>query len=76
MPLIDEQNEHAIYCSSSYGPVFGGGHDLCIANGADSNDCSTSLDSSYQSPTGLDDDTFLVGSQTFTLSEMEIFGFE
>jgi len=76
IPLMAKQEVHAIYCNSGHGPTFGIGHDLYIPNAPDSNDCSTSLDNSYQCPNGQDDETFLAGNETFTLSEMEVFGFE
>ena len=37
MPLRGTHNNNGIYCNSSYGPIFGGGHDLLIANGANAN---------------------------------------
>jgi len=76
MPLIAGQEEYAIYCSSSYGPIFGSGYDLYISKAPDSIDCSTILNNTYQCPTGQDTTTFLAGNQNFTVSEMEVFGFE
>jgi len=74
--LIAGQEEKAIYCSKGYGPVFGSGHDLFIASSPNSNYCSTSLNATYQCPAGQGATTFLAGNQNFTVSEMEVFGFE
>ena len=76
MPLIAGQEGCAIYCDSSCGAVFGGGHDLCIPNAPDSNNCYTSLNTTYQCPAGQDPTTFLAGNETFLVSEIEVFGFE
>ena len=76
MPLIAGQERHAIYCDSRYGAVFGGGHDLCIANAPDLNNCYVRLNNTYQCPAGQDPTTFLAGNETFLVSEMEVFGFE
>ncbi len=42
---------HGIYCNSSYGPTFGGGHDLHIADKSNTNTSSYSnLGYSYSHP--------------------------
>ncbi|XP_078354276.1 uncharacterized protein LOC144638860 isoform X2 [Oculina patagonica] len=79
MPLIAGQEGNAIVCNSRYGPTFGlnnGVNDLRIAIEPNSKNCSTKLNSSYQCPEGQSADTFLTGNQKFTLSELEVFGFE
>ena len=76
MPLIAGQEEHAIYCFSSYGPIFGGGHDLCIPGAPNSSNCSSRLNGTYQCPAGHTATTFLAGTQYFTINEMEVFGFD
>ena len=78
MPLIAGKEGTAIICNSSLGPIFGYGnaYDLYIANAPNSSNCSTSLNNSYQCPTGQNATTFLTGGQNFTISEMEVFGFE
>ncbi|KAL9951606.1 hypothetical protein ACROYT_G044301 [Oculina patagonica] len=75
MPLIAGKEGNAIICNSNYGPVFGSGHDLCIHE-QNSKNCSTKLNTSYQCPAGQNATTFLTGNQIFTLSELEVFGFE
>ena len=45
---------HAIYRYSGYGPTFGGGHDIYIANNANSNTKShTYFGDSYSVPSGV-----------------------
>ena len=36
LPMV-QNHQNAIYCAASSGPTFGGGHDLHVANGANSN---------------------------------------
>ncbi|KAL9951567.1 hypothetical protein ACROYT_G044251 [Oculina patagonica] len=76
MPLVAGREGNAIYCNSSYGPTFGGGHDLRIPNSPNSNSCYVNLNNTYQCPTGQNNTTFFTGNQNFTISEMEVFGFE
>ena len=76
IPLILGQEGHAINCGSSCGPVFGDGTDLYIASVPNSNNCSVNLNSTYQCPAGQNEKTFLTGNQYFTISELEVFGFE
>jgi hypothetical protein len=62
-------NGNAVYDSSGYGPTFGSGHDLHIANGW--NGSYTNLGSAYANPTGLGANTF-TGSRQFTPAEVEV----
>jgi len=65
-------NSSAVYCGSSYGPTFGGGHDICIANNANMNNSSyTSFPSSFLDTTGKGNTTFT--SNNFTVTEIEVF---
>ena len=58
---------------STYGPTFGGSHDLHIANDANNNSNSESnLGHTYELPPGQTN-TFLVGSKNFKVSEIEVF---
>ena len=76
MPLKGTNNQNGICCSSAYGPIFGGGHDLCIANGANANSNSYSnLGNSYEYPPHANV-SFLVGQKNFTVSELEVFLFQ
>jgi hypothetical protein len=71
------QNQgNAIYCNNSYGPTFGGNHDLVISNNPQSSNCSVNIGHTYQLPTGQSATSFLTGSQNFTLADMEVYGLE
>ena len=76
MPLSGTNNQNGIYCNSSYGPIFGGGHDLLIASGANANSNSSSnLGGSYECPPHANS-SLLVGQTNFTVSELEVFVFQ
>ena len=72
---------YSIYDCSSYGPTFGGGHDIYIANYASSNSYSAAyLGYAYSPPSGYNYGgtftyTFLAGgsSYNFTPDEVETF---
>ncbi|KAL9951569.1 hypothetical protein ACROYT_G044253 [Oculina patagonica] len=61
LPLIADKEGYAIYCYDGFGPMFGGGCDLCIVSAPDSSFCSSSLNHTYQRPTGRNVTTFLAG---------------
>ncbi|KAL9962007.1 hypothetical protein ACROYT_G031059 [Oculina patagonica] len=65
----------AIYRHSSYGPTFGGGHDIYIGDNANSNTNSyTYFGVSYSLPSGVQDRfTILAGTYKFTPDEVEVF---
>lgn len=69
----------AVYNNAGYGPTFGGGHDLRIADEAPSNSNSyTNLGFTYTPPNGAaytstTAKTFLAGSYTFQPDEIETF---
>ena len=70
---------NSIYCRSSYGPTFGGAHDICIHNYASSNSKSYGdLGYTYSPPSGYSygstfAETFLAGTYYFTPDEVETF---
>ncbi|CAF3624124.1 unnamed protein product [Rotaria socialis] len=64
--------QSAVYHSSNYGPAFGGGHDINIANGSNANSSSTSFPHTYLDTTGKGNNTF-TGTRTFTTSDIEVF---
>ena len=66
---------NAIQQHSSYGPTFGGGYDIHIANNANSNTNSyTSFGQTYSVPSGVQgQNTILAGTYTFTPDEVEVF---
>ena len=76
LPLRGTSNQNGIYCNSGYGPAFGGGHDLCIANVANTNSNSYSnLNTTYESPPHVTPTTFLAGNKNFVVNEVEVFAF-
>ncbi len=69
---------YAIYNNPSYGPSFGGGHDLYISDSSNINTSSYSnLGSSYCHPLyasgSIDAQSFLAGSYNFQTVEIEVF---
>jgi hypothetical protein len=65
---------NTILCHSSYGPVFGGGHDIYAADGCNNNtNSATSLGYSYANDTGIARDQFFTGEISFTVKEIEVF---
>jgi len=76
---VDSSNRYSIYRCSFYGPTFGGGHDVTIANNAASNTNSyTLLGFTYSPPPGNSYGTsftksFLAGSYYFRPDEVEVF---
>jgi hypothetical protein len=64
-------HQYAIIGHPSYGPTFGGGHDLHVANCANSNTSShTNLGHAYQLPPGQSAGTFFTGGQNFQAAEV------
>ena len=79
--LIPGKEGSAIYCSSSYGPVFGssgsGYFDLSLGNSPNqSNSCCSNLNNSFRCPEGQSYNAFLAGNYAFYASEIEVFAFE
>ena len=73
LPLV-QNHQTAILCSASYGPTFGGGHDLHVANCANSSTSScTNLGHTYQLPPGQSAQTFFTGSHKFQAVEVEVY---
>jgi len=70
-----EHHPYAIYRKSSFGPTFGGGNDIHIANNANNNtDSYTNFGNSYSVPSKVQDrDRILAGTFTFTPDAMEVF---
>lgn len=71
---ITKNHQYAIYCESTYGPSFGGGHDLHIYGNANSNTSSYSgLGHTYECPSGQQS-TFFTGARNFSVTDYEVFG--
>ena len=68
-------SSYAICKYSSFGPTFGGGHQIYIANNANSNTNSyTNFGNYYSVPRGVQDKkTILAGTYQFTPDEVEVF---
>mmetsp|Transcript_32027 Transcript_32027/g.88488 ORF Transcript_32027/g.88488 Transcript_32027/m.88488 type:complete len:731 (+) Transcript_32027:106-2298(+) len=74
MPLKGSNNEYAANGSSSYGPTFGGGHDLHIADNANASSSSyANVGHTYVCPLGQTGRTFVTGTQNFQVAEVEVF---
>jgi hypothetical protein len=71
--LINPNTGNAAYHNSSYGPTFGSGHDLHLANASNSHNASyTNFPSAYLDTTGKGNNTF-TGARNFTVSDIEVF---
>ena len=66
---------YAIFRYSGYGPTFGNGHDIYIANNANSYTYSqANFGNHYSVPSGVQDKkTILAGTMTFTPDDWEVF---
>ena len=68
---------NAIYRYPSYGPTFGGGHDIHIHDNANSNTGSYTdfgQHNDYSVPSGVKDQyTILAGTGNFSPDEVEVF---
>jgi hypothetical protein len=70
-----KQEVNAIYDDSSYGPLFGYGHDLSVYGQWQSpNNCHSTLGTTYTNDTGLAGNEVLTGAQYFAVKEIEVFG--
>jgi hypothetical protein len=64
----------AIYCHSSYGPTFGHGHAIHVADGCNENTNSyTQLGYADRNDTGLKGSEVFAGEQYFQVKEIEVF---
>ena len=65
----DKYPQYSIRCNSSYGPTFGGGHDIYISNSC------RSLGYSYASKQNFNEskDKLLAGNRNFKVEEYEVF---
>ena len=77
MKLNGSSNQNGIYCNSSYGPAFGGGHDFCISSNSNANTNSYSnLGSTYECPPNVTGTAFLAGGYNFYVHELEVFVYQ
>ena len=74
LPLV-KHHEYAMYCDSSLGPTFGGGHDLHTGENADKTASSYNhLGYSYECPPGQHG-SFFTGVRNFIVTNYEVYGF-
>jgi hypothetical protein len=74
MPLRGENTHHAMQGSTSRGPTFGNGPDLCVNDYANANRNSThAIGKAYQLPAGVQDSQFLTGDAKFRAAEVEVY---
>jgi hypothetical protein len=64
----------AIYCNATYGPTFGNGHDLHVADSCNQNTNSyTNPGGDYVNDTGIDRAQVFTGQRNFTVKDIEVF---
>jgi hypothetical protein len=63
----------AIDCYSSYGPIFGNGNDIQVANNCDQSRNWTNVGVTYINDTGIDGKQVFTGQQNFQVKEIEVF---
>ena len=70
-------DKHSIYCNPSYGPTFGGGHDIHISSNSNTTYSSYCSLNSYNFPSleygSNQAQSFLVGYSGFVTSKIEVF---
>jgi Ca2+-binding EF-hand superfamily protein len=72
--FTQKQQANALYDHGGYGPGFGNGVDLVIANQSNSTTGSYSaLGTGYNNDTGIAGNTVFTGAQNFTVKEIEVF---
>ncbi len=67
---------NALYDGPSYGPTFGGGHDMHISDGSNANTNSYCYSYSYTYPNGNSGSagaSFMLGAGNFQVAEVEVF---
>ncbi len=73
---INNNHKYAIYCLSSYGPIFGNGHNLCIAYNSNANTySSTRSGNAYNLPAGANGGHSILtnGTPDFQTTEIEVY---
>ena len=66
----------AMYCGASYGPCFGGGHDIGVHPGSDAGQSYTNFPHGYTDTLGRAKSTFtaVTGTYNFTVEDYEVWG--
>ena len=79
--FCSNNGENAIYCGSTYGPTFGGGHDICIESNSHMNQSShcnfgyTFVHADYDKD-AESSKAILAGSKYFQTFEIEVLTFD
>ena len=74
--LKGSSNQNGIYCNNSYGPTFGGGHDLYISSDSNVNSNSKcNITHTYECPQNTNS-AFFAGQQNFNVQELEVFVYQ
>ena len=76
MPLGGTSNHNWILCNESFGPIFGGRHEILISNEPNANpDSTTKSGHTYRCPDDVNS-SFLAGLSDFVVNELEVFIFQ
>ena len=76
MNMKSGEERHGIYCTRYQGPTFGGGHDFVTTNTNSNSNSYSNLGTSYEAPSSsADAKSLLAGSNRFSASEVEVFGY-
>ena len=76
LKLAITSSGNALYDQASYGPTFGGGHDLHISDVSNTNTNSYAYSYNYQYPngnSGYAGGIWMLGVSNFQLAEVEVF---
>jgi len=76
LKLALTSSANALYHGPSYGPTFGGGHDMLISDGSNANTYSYCYSHSYTFPNGNSGSasgSFMLGASNFQVAEIEVF---
>lgn len=77
--IQNAKNQKAVHCKASYGPTFGAGHDLYIADNCSVNNSSyANYGCTYELKAGMtyqstEAQNYLAGSPSFKVEEIEVF---
>ena len=76
--LKNENSQQGVYCNASYGPTFGGGHDIYVCNNSNTtNSCYSNYGYSYEAKgvtySSTQAQSHLAGSYNFKTEEVEVF---
>jgi len=69
-----KNTSRSIFCSTNYGPIFGGGSDISICDNCNNNNNSYSNGNhTYNLPEGVDNKTYLAGACNFKVKDIEVY---